>query len=67
MQNLWYYLDPKLQVSTIREDTDSDKKLELKNDYVVHFRFDTSLNKTRADLSQDVNGDGSVLTYQENR
>jgi type IV pilus assembly protein PilY1 len=65
MQNLWYYLDPKLQVSTIREDTDSDKKLELKNDYVVHFRFDSSLNKTRADLSQDVNGDGSVVTYQK--
>jgi type IV pilus assembly protein PilY1 len=65
MQNLWYYLDPKLQLSTIREDTDADQKLELKNDYVVHFRFDTSLNKTRADLLQDVNGDGSVMTYKK--
>jgi type IV pilus assembly protein PilY1 len=65
MQNLWYYLDPKLQVSTIREDTDSDAKLELKNDYVIHFRFDTALNKTRVDLSKDVNGDGSVLTFQK--
>ncbi len=64
MQNLWYYLDPKLQVSTIREDTDTDKKLELKNDNVVHFRFDTTLNKTRADLYKDDNGDGSSLTYQ---
>jgi type IV pilus assembly protein PilY1 len=69
MQNLWYYLDPDLQVSTIREDTPpsgtvGDYKLELKDDYVVHFRFDTSLNKTRSDLYKDVNGDGTTLAYQ---
>jgi type IV pilus assembly protein PilY1 len=64
MQNLWYYLDPKLQVNTIREDTDSDRQLELKNDNIVHFRFDTTLNKTRADRYKDVNGDGSTLMFQ---
>jgi type IV pilus assembly protein PilY1 len=66
MQNLWYYLDPKLQVSTIREDTNRDNKLELKDDYVIHFRFDTAANKTKADLYQDVNGDGSSMTYKGN-
>jgi type IV pilus assembly protein PilY1 len=65
MQTLWYYLDPKLQMSTIREDTDpADRLLELKNDNVVHFRFDAALNKTRADLYKDVNGDGSSMTFQ---
>lgn len=49
MQNLWYYLDPKLQSSTIREDTVTDKELNLQNDYIVHFRFDTGINKTVAD------------------
>ncbi|MGQ9570580.1 MAG: pilus assembly protein [Thermodesulfovibrionales bacterium] len=49
MQNLWYYLDPTLQSSTIREDTNTDKILDLLDDYIVHFRFDSGLNKTRAD------------------
>lgn len=62
MQNLWYYLDPKLQVSTIREDTVSDHKLELVQDNVVHFRFDLTQNKTVADLYADSTGTGSPLT-----
>jgi type IV pilus assembly protein PilY1 len=49
MQNLWYYLDPWLQSSTIREDTVTDKELNLQNDYIVHFRFDSSVSKTKAD------------------
>ncbi|MEW6569835.1 MAG: hypothetical protein AB1390_01470 [Nitrospirota bacterium] len=50
MQNLWYYLDPRLQSSTIREDTITDEELELVDDYIVHFRFDAGINKTVADL-----------------
>jgi type IV pilus assembly protein PilY1 len=53
MQNLWYYLDPQLSRSTIREDTVTDRKLELKDDYVVHFRFDSTQNKTVADRYAD--------------
>ncbi|MCL5024100.1 MAG: PilC/PilY family type IV pilus protein [Nitrospirae bacterium] len=62
MQNLWYYLDPKLALSTIREDTDMNKELDLLQDNVVHFRFDSLLNKTVADLYKDNTGDGSSLT-----
>jgi type IV pilus assembly protein PilY1 len=53
MQNLWYYLDPKLQRNTIREDTDSNMQLEQKNDYLLHFRFDSTQNKTVADRLKD--------------
>jgi len=64
MQNLWYYLDPHLNVSTIREDTVRDYQLELKQDNVVHFRFDNSQNKTVADLYADTSGTGSPLAFQ---
>lgn len=67
MQNLWYYLDPYIGNSTVREDTDytttdplpvpnPDHLLNLKNDYIVRFYFDG--NQTQVDLSQDTNGDG---------
>ena len=64
MQNLWYYLDPKLQSNTIREDTVHDYILELKQDNVVNFIFDTSLNKTMADLYVDTTGTGNPLTFR---
>ena len=48
LQNLWYYLDPQLGSSTIREDTDSDKELELEKDDIVHFAFDATEQKTKA-------------------
>ena len=48
LQNLWYYLDPNLGSSTIREDTDSDKELELEKDYIVHFTFDQTTQMTQA-------------------
>ena len=59
MQNLWYFIDPKINNSTIREDTDGDLKLNLVNDNVVRFTFDTSSNKTLVQLYQDTNGDGA--------
>ncbi|HEX8947418.1 MAG TPA: hypothetical protein VF790_00575, partial [Dissulfurispiraceae bacterium] len=61
IQNLWYYLDPYLQNETIREDTNSDKKLNIAQDYVLQFYFDSSLNKSRVKRYSD-NGSGS-LTY----
>ena len=42
MQNLWYYVDPYINNSTIREDTDSDLKLNLVNDYVTRYAFDNN-------------------------
>jgi type IV pilus assembly protein PilY1 len=58
MQNLWYYVDPRINNSTIREDTDGDRTLHLINDYVATFIFDTSTNQTMVQLQQDTNGDG---------
>lgn len=60
MQNLWYYLDPYLQLSTIRVDTTSDYKLNLKDDNIAQFYFDG--DKTRVRLLKDVKGDGTQLT-----
>jgi hypothetical protein len=39
MQNLWYYVDPYLQNSTIREDTHHDFILNTADDYFLHFYF----------------------------
>lgn len=57
MQNLWYYVDPYISNSTIREDTDGDLKLNLVSDYVARFAFDTTSDKTMVQLYQDSNGD----------
>lgn len=61
MQNLWYYLDPYLQLSTIRVDTVNDYKLNLLNDYLAQFYFDSNSNQTLVRLMRDVNGDGKTL------
>lgn len=58
MQNLWYYFDPFLTNSTIREDTNQDKILNLTDDYKLDFNFDTSLGKTVVKRSRD-NGKGT--------
>lgn len=63
MQNLWYYVDPFLSNSTVREDsnyTSGDHLLELKTDKVVRFFFDGS--ETLAELKLDTNGDGAGET-----
>ncbi|WP_054693594.1 hypothetical protein [Geotalea toluenoxydans] len=59
MQNLWYYVDPYINNSTIREDTDGDLKLKLTQDYVTSFYFDNSADKTMVQRYQDTNGDGA--------
>lgn len=59
MLNLWYYVDPYISNSTIREDTDSDLKLNLINDYVTAFTFDNASDRTMVQRSIDTNGDGT--------
>jgi hypothetical protein len=56
MQNLWYYIDPFLQKTSIREDTNQDNKLNLKDDKIAQFYFDGS--KTQVALFSDMDGDG---------
>jgi len=58
MQNLWYYIDPFFNLSTIREDTDSNKQLDLINDYITQIYFDQSSGQTLASRCQDSDGDG---------
>jgi len=53
LQNYWYYFDPYIANSTIREDTTSDNILNLANDYRVDFVFDDSTNKTVAKRYKD--------------
>ena len=60
LQNFWYYIDPLLGNSSIREDTVNDFKLNLIDDYIMHFRFPNTVTdqNTVADLYSDANGDG---------
>lgn len=64
LQGLWYYIDPLVgtsgAASSIREDTDGDKILDLKQDRVVRFEAPTSLGEARATLLADLDGDGNV-------
>lgn len=61
MQNLWYYVDPFIGNSSVREDTDyttGDHGMHLVNDYQVEFFFDPKSSDTRARLKKDANADG---------
>jgi len=59
LQNMWYYLDPLLGTSSIREDTNNDKKLDLRLDYKVTVDYDTTKNQTVANWYSDSTGLGS--------
>ena len=59
MHNLWYYVDPYLTNSNIREDTYTDKKLNLSNDYIVQFYYDTVAKETLIRKFSDSDGDGA--------
>lgn len=61
-QIFWYYVDPFFTNSNIREDTVSDKILNLTNDYIVQLYFDTDAQMTRARRFQDTDGDGDADT-----
>lgn len=62
LQNLWYYIDPRTDNSTIRENTSdvggSAYELNLNLDRILNFRFDTGDQKLKADLYDDATGDG---------
>ena len=60
IQDLWYYIDPHLSYSTIREDTDGDKILDLKDDDIL--TYSTSSGQALVNRSKDVNGDGTITT-----
>ncbi len=63
VHNLWYFVDPYLQKSNIREDTVEDKKLDLISDYIVNFYFDSTSNETLVKRYQDTDGDGAQNSY----
>ncbi len=61
--NLWYYIDPFIGNSTIREDTgytSGSHLLNLATDRIVRFFFDSnpSVNQTKVEFIKDTNGDG---------
>ena len=62
MQNLWYFVDPYIQNSTIREDSDNgvDRELWLNQDDVVRFAFDSASDRTLVQRYSDSDGDGIV-------
>ena len=67
MQNLWYYIDPSQQNTSIREDTNlagtsGASILNLADDYVLEFYFDTADNKTKAKRYSTA-ADGTGKTY----
>jgi type IV pilus assembly protein PilY1 len=62
MQNLWYYVDPYLAISSIREDTANDYILNLNNDYELELYYDTNDNKTKA-KRYDTDAQGANKTY----
>ena len=67
MQNLWYYVDPFLLNSSIREDTDFSSTspnhvLDLRADNVVTYSFDTATGQTKVDLTSDPNGNQTGQT-----
>lgn len=63
MQNLWYYVDPYLQNANIREDTDTNNTLNLVNDNVIQFYFDSVDNQVKVRKYEDTGGDGSPDTF----
>jgi type IV pilus assembly protein PilY1 len=62
LQTFWYYIDPFFNKSSIREETDDNGELNLVNDRIVQFYFDS---KTMARRSVDTDGDGDADTSLE--
>lgn len=60
LKNIWYYIDPFLGSSSIREDTSQDNTLSLTADDIVTFYFDTGTNTAMAHLYRDTDGDGDA-------
>jgi type IV pilus assembly protein PilY1 len=68
LKNLWYYVDPFFQNSSIRDnhqqDTATIKYLNLKNDYEIQYFVDSADGHTKVRLLEDSNGDGAGDTPQ---
>lgn len=69
LQNYWYYFDPYIANSTIREDTilspatAGDKILDLEKDYVIEFVFDEDKSQTYVKrYSDDTQGTYTAVT-----
>ncbi|MCX5863907.1 MAG: hypothetical protein NTW42_02390 [Deltaproteobacteria bacterium] len=67
LMNYWYYMDPFFASSQIREDTKREGTntytlLDLKQDYITNFAYDSSQNKTLAHRWWDTTGTGTVIT-----
>jgi len=61
MHNLWYFVDPFINNSSVREDTgylSGDHSLNLKTDLMANYYFDQAELNTRVTLTRDTNGDG---------
>jgi Tfp pilus tip-associated adhesin PilY1 len=61
VQSFWYYLDPKLNNVTIREDSAGPLSLNLSQDKIAQFTFDGTY--TKVNLYADANGDGIIDNY----
>ncbi len=67
VQNLWYYIDPNIQTSSIRDDYSNgsqDWKLILTQDRTINFYFDYTESKTKVRRYRDSNGDGLADEYE---
>lgn len=60
LQNLWYFVDPFFTNASIREETTVDGKLNLANDYIAQFYFDTAAELTKVRRFVDSDGNGSA-------
>jgi type IV pilus assembly protein PilY1 len=58
LQNVWYFVDPFFANASIREETTVDGKLNLANDYIAQFYFDTAAEVTKVRRYADTDGDG---------
>ncbi|MBI5632999.1 MAG: hypothetical protein HZA15_05920 [Nitrospirae bacterium] len=56
LANMWYFIDPNLLNSSIREDTTTDRALKLTQDRVVEYVFDSSTSQTYMNLFTDSDG-----------
>jgi hypothetical protein len=61
IQNMWYYLDPLIGVSSIREDSNFDKYLDLTVDDKVTVEYDATSRDTVAHWFTDTTGTGSFV------
>ncbi len=56
LANMWYYIDPNLRNSSIREDTDLDRTLKLTQDRIVEYTFNAQTQQTGMNLFVDTDG-----------